>query len=60
MPGCWSWPPICAFLHEAAQHLGLVLMAFEQDLDGQVSPQIGVAPLRTAPIPPRAISPKSW
>jgi hypothetical protein len=32
------------FLHEAAQHLGLVLVAFQQDLDGQVAAQVRIAP----------------
>ena len=39
---------------------GIGLVALEQDLDGQVAAEVGVAPMRTAPMPPRAISPKMW
>ena len=33
------------FFDEATDQLGLVVVAFEQDLDGQVAAQVGVAPL---------------
>ena len=39
------------FLDEPAHQLGLVLVAFEQDLDGQVAAQVGVAPLEHRPHP---------
>ena len=48
------------FLDEAADDLGIVVVFLEQDLDGQVAAQVGVAALRTAPMPPRAISPRTW
>ena len=47
------------FLDESAYHDGLVLVTLEQDLHGEVAAQVGVAPLSTTPIPPRATSPKS-
>ena len=36
-------------LDESAGHLGIVVVFFEQDLDGQVSPQVGVAALEDGP-----------
>ena len=36
-------------LDEPAHQLGLVLVALEQDLDGQVAPQVGVAALEDRP-----------
>jgi hypothetical protein len=48
------------FLDEAPDQVGLVLVGFEQDLEGQLAAQVGIAPLSTAPIPPRAISSKTW
>ncbi len=38
-------------LDEPAHQLGLVLVALEQDLDGQVAAQVGVAPLEDRPHP---------
>ena len=51
-------PADLCFLDELPDQLGLVLVALEQDFDRQVVPQVGIVPLSTAPIPPRAISSK--
>ena len=47
-------------LDEASDQAGVVAMLLEQDLHGQVAADVAVAPLRMAPMPPRAISPRSW
>ena len=47
-------------LDEPAEDLGVVAVLLQEDLDGQVAAQVGVAALSTAPMPPRAISPRSW
>jgi hypothetical protein len=38
-------------LHEPASHVGIVVPFLEQDLDGQVSPQIGIAAFEDSPHP---------
>ena len=45
MPGCWSWPPICASSTNRRTRSGLSRWSLEQDLDGQVAAQVGVAAL---------------
>jgi hypothetical protein len=47
-------------LDEPADHGRVVAVPIQQDLDGQVEPQVGVAALEDHPIPPRATSPSSW
>ena len=49
MPGCWSWPPICASSTNRRTSSGLSRWLLEQDLDGQVAAQVGVAALEDGP-----------
>jgi hypothetical protein len=49
MTGCWSWPQIWASSDEPAADVGIVVPLLEQDLDGQVAAQIGVAALEDRP-----------
>jgi hypothetical protein len=44
-------PPDLCFLDEPSHQLGLVMVAFEQHLDGQIAPQVRVAPLEHRPHP---------
>ena len=49
MPGCWSWPPICASSTNRRTRSGLSRWLLEQDLDGQVAAEVGVAALEHGP-----------
>ena len=45
MPGCWSWPPICASSTNRRTSSGRSRWRLEQHLDGQVAAEVGVAAL---------------
>ena len=45
MPGCWSWPPIWASSTNRRTRSGLSRCCSQQDLDGQVAAEVGVAAL---------------
>ena len=59
-PGCWSWPAICASSTNRRSKAGCLARGISRStLTARSRPRLTLSrPLRTAPIPPRAISPK--
>ncbi len=47
-----------SLLDEPVAEAGIVAVGSEQDLQGQLAAEVGVAARSTAPMPPRAISPR--
>ena len=50
-------PADLSFFDEPADEITVFAKVVAEHSDGDVAPEVGVAPFKTSPMPPRAISP---